>query len=89
MAATSILASGSTAASSADQTLAAGATGTLLINGSGSLAVEMKTAAGGYRNIGSLSALSNAESAKQLTGPIVFRVTRSIGQTAGCDLATS
>lgn len=81
-----ILASGSTAASSSDVTLLAGETVTLLVTGSGSVIVELKTAAGTYRSIGSLSATSDENSAGQLDGPLTFRVTRNAGQTAGCDM---
>lgn len=86
MAITEILASGSTAASSSDQTVASGAIVTLLVRGSGSLAVEMKSSTGSYRPIGSLKATSDAQSGGQITGPITFRVTRNVGQTVACDL---
>lgn len=85
MAITNILASADTAASSADQTVASGAIVTLLASGSGSVSVEMKTAAGTYRPIGTLTATSDHKSGAQITGPITFRVTRNAGQTAGCD----
>ena len=88
MASTEILASGSTAASSSDQTVASGAIVTLLAKGSGSVTVEMKNADGNYRPIGTLSATSNERSGGQITGPITFRVTRNAGQTAGCDMDT-
>lgn len=86
MAITEILASGSTAGSSSDQVVASGAIVTLLVSGSGSVSVEMKTSAGTYRSIGSLTATSDAKSGGQITGPITFRVTRSAGQTVACDV---
>lgn len=85
MAITEILATASTAASSSDQAVASGAIVTLLVKGSGSVAVEMKNADGNYRPIGTLTATSDARSGGQITGPITFRVTRSVGQSVGCD----
>lgn len=86
MAITTILASGSTAASSADQTVASGAIVNLLVTGAGSVTVEMKNAAGTYRSIGTLTGTSDAKSGASITGPMTFRVTRSLGQTCGCDV---
>lgn len=86
MAITEILASGSTAASSSDVTVASGAIVNLLVTGAGTVVVEMKNSSGTYRSIGSLTGSSDAKSGASITGPMTFRVTRSIGQTAGCDM---
>lgn len=88
MAITNILASGSTAATSSDQTVAAGASVNLLVTGTGAVTVEMKNAGGTYRSIGSLSGASDAKSGASIVGPITYRVRRSAGQTAGCDVVT-
>lgn len=86
MAITTILVSGSTAANSADQMVESGAIVNLLATGSGSLTVCMKTAAGTYRPIGSLSGVSDEKSGASVQGPMTFKVFRSDGQTVGCDL---
>jgi hypothetical protein len=71
--ATNILASGSTTASSADQTLADGAANTIIMIGEGRIEIEAKTAAG-YRSFG---ALTNDAPVLNIVGPIIYRVTRN------------
>jgi hypothetical protein len=71
--ATNILASGTTTASSADQTLADGAANTLIMIGEGRIEIEAKTVAG-YRSFG---ALTTDSPVVNIAGPIIYRVTRN------------
>jgi hypothetical protein len=76
--ATNILASGTIPASSSDQTLADGASHTLIKVGLDSqIDIEAKTVSG-YRPFG---ALTDLEPVLTITGPIIYRVTR--GQVSG------
>ena len=96
--ATEILAIGSTAAQSTDQTLAAGATATLVLKSaagtpamSAFVGVELKTSSGTYVHVGLLTLNQrDPQVAATLQGPCVFRVSRqalSAGNACGVDLA--
>lgn len=87
MAITNILASGTTEATSADQTVAAGDVVTLSVIGGGHLYVQSKTS-DGYTTQASLG--QYADNGCQLIGPLTFRVFRAAQTHAvGCSMETA
>jgi hypothetical protein len=81
--ATEILASGTTTASSAERTVAAGAVETLIFRAAGNnpaqCVIEAKGSDSAFYVIGPLG---DGGKAKQVSGPIIYRVTRGVGRTA-------
>ena len=75
----------STAASSASKTLADGVAHTLVLTAGGSGTVSVQAQAGaGWRTIGTMFPAIGG-SAVQITGPVVYRVSRAAGQNAGVE----
>ena len=76
---------GSTAAVSASKTIADGVTHTLVLTAGGDGTVQVQAQAGsGWRTVGTLfPAVSGA--GQQITGPVVYRVSRMAGQLAGVE----
>lgn len=81
---TQILATGSTAADSADVVVAAGTPVTVCLKGSdkylAEVLIKLKDDAGGYTNVGSLSPMSPAVC---ITAPGTYRFSRMVGTTCG------
>ncbi|SES47255.1 hypothetical protein [Rhizobium sp. NFR03] len=81
--ATQLLATGSTAANSADVVVASGSSLTVALKGVDERAlvfIYLKDDAGGYQRVGSLS---GAKSATCITAPGTYRFSREIGGTCG------
>jgi len=93
--ATTILAAGTTAATSSDVTLAAGESVTLFLTGasggltpeSASCAVQFKRADNNYTNAYFMEGVANKNTAR-FDGPVIFRVSRPAGSASfGVDRA--
>lgn len=85
MALSSLLASGTTAANSADVVLADGSSATLIVRDVGRVLVEIKNASGTYQLVGDIRSDSNV--AKQISGPVTFRIRREVSLTSvGVDI---
>lgn len=82
MALSELLASGTTAANSADVTLVDGAATTVIQRGRGAALIQVKDTAGGYVTVGQID---DQTPARIVNGPCVFRVRRE--GTAGTALA--
>ncbi|TCP87282.1 hypothetical protein C8J31_105144 [Rhizobium sp. PP-CC-2G-626] len=81
--ATQLLATGSTAANSADVVVASGSSLTVGLKGADALAqvfISLKDDAGGYQRVGSLSGL---EAATCISAPGTYRFSRVAGGTCG------
>lgn len=70
-----LIASGTTAATSADTTLVDGAVATLVLTGDGTIFVEAKTVAGAYITVQSLTTKTPVQ---KVYGPLVFRARREV-----------
>lgn len=83
MAASQLIASGNSVASSSDFTLAAGEIATVSLKGAedGARAdIELKDDGGGYTSVG---LMTNAKPAWSISSPGVYRVSRRAGATCG------
>lgn len=88
MATTEIIADGSTEASSADRTIEAGVTETILMRTSSNdsiCLVEAKGSDAAYYEIGRLGTEGRV---KQIDGPFVYRVRRLAGGACAVDIVT-
>lgn len=72
-----LIASGTTAATSVDTTLVDGAVATLVLTGEGTIFVEAKTVAGAYITVQSLTTKTPVQ---KVYGPLVFRARREVVQ---------
>lgn len=81
---TTLIASGTTDATSSDVTLEAGETCTLMIYGRGTIRLQTKDS-DGYTDQVRLG-VDGFMSSGQISGPVTFRVRRSAGLAAGCDM---
>lgn len=72
-----LIASGTTAATSADTTLVDGAVATLVLTGEGTIFIEAKTVAGTYITVQSLTTKTPVQ---KVYGPLVFRARREVVQ---------
>jgi hypothetical protein len=83
--ATEILASGSGAASTADITLADGASTSIIVRGAGRACIEAKASDNSYWKMKDGDLGSKGSRVITVTGPLVFRVTRVAGAALAID----
>lgn len=87
MAATQVLATGSTALSSSDVTVVAGTPQTLSLKGytgpTARVLIELKDDAGAYNAVDELNSIQPGQATKVIVGPGVYRLTRIAGATCG------
>lgn len=85
--ATQLIAAGSTAASSSDQTVEAGTPLTVSLKGAtgpeARVLIELKDDAGAYNAVSELNSLQPEQASKVIAGPGVYRLTRIAGATCG------